>query len=87
MIDDSAWVWRMSGLTRGGTAVPASRGQILSDERGQGNFIFHVQLTTSTISNQSYLVDVQPGMMRDDHSYIHTFINTFIDIHLCFASY
>ena len=34
-IDDSAWVWRMSGLTRDGTTKPVSRGQIFSRERGQ----------------------------------------------------
>ncbi|CAM9597098.1 unnamed protein product, partial [Ascophyllum nodosum] len=28
-IDDSARVWRMSGLTRDGTAEPVSRGQVL----------------------------------------------------------
>ena len=33
---DSAWVWRMSELTRDGImAEPASRGQILMRERGQ----------------------------------------------------
>ena len=37
MIDDSAWVQRMSGLTRDGTADPFSRDQILRRERGQGN--------------------------------------------------
>ena len=37
---DSAWAWRMSGLTRDGTAEPVSRDQILRRERGQGKFIF-----------------------------------------------
>ena len=30
---DSAWVWRMSGLTRNRTAEPVSRDQILRRER------------------------------------------------------
>ena len=33
---DSARVWRMSGLTRNGTADPVPRNQILRRERGQG---------------------------------------------------
>ena len=37
---DSAWVWRMSRLTRDGTAEPVSRDPILRRERGQGIFIF-----------------------------------------------
>ena len=36
MIDDSALVWRMSGLSQDGTAEPVSRDQILRRERGQG---------------------------------------------------
>ena len=34
----SAWAWRMSGLTRDGTAESVSRDQILRRERGQGFF-------------------------------------------------
>ena len=37
MIDDSVQVWRMSGLTRDGTAELDSRDQILRRERGQEN--------------------------------------------------
>ena len=37
---DSAWVWRMIGLTRDRTAKPNSRDQILRRERGQGKFRF-----------------------------------------------
>ena len=37
---DSAWAWRMGGLTRDGTAEPVSRDQILRRERGRGKFIF-----------------------------------------------
>ena len=33
-------VWRMSRLTRGGTAEPVSRDQILRRERGQRNIYF-----------------------------------------------
>ena len=33
---DSAWVWRMSELTRDGTAEPVSRDSILRRDRGQG---------------------------------------------------
>ena len=37
---DSAWAWRISGLTRDGTAEPVSRDQILRRERGQEKIIF-----------------------------------------------
>ena len=39
-------VWKMSRLTRDGTAEPISRGQILRRERGQGNahFLFSADL-------------------------------------------
>ena len=40
MIDDSVREWRMSRLTRDGTAEPVSRDQILRYERGQGNIHF-----------------------------------------------
>ena len=36
--------WRMSRLTREGTAEPVSRDQILRRERGQGKGIFPIQL-------------------------------------------
>ena len=35
-INDSAWMWRMSGLARDGTVEPVSREEILRRERGQG---------------------------------------------------
>ena len=44
MIDDSAWVWRMGGLTRDGTVAPGSQDQILTRGREQGRLIFSVQL-------------------------------------------
>ena len=56
MIDDSAGVWRMSGLTRDGTAEPTSQGQTLRRERGQGRSIFPVELTTSRIGNLTQLI-------------------------------
>ena len=40
LIKPSAWVWRMSRLTRDGTAEPVSRNQILRRKRGQGKSIF-----------------------------------------------
>ena len=46
----------MSRLTRDGTAEPVSRDQILRRERGQGNFIFPFQLTTSRIGNLTLLI-------------------------------
>ena len=46
----------MSRLTRDGTAEPVSRDQILRHARGQGNIIFHVQLTTSRIGNLTRLI-------------------------------
>ena len=53
MIDDSACVWRISGLMRDGTAEPVSRDQIIRRERGKG-FFFTVQLTTSKIGNNAW---------------------------------
>ena len=63
---DSAWAWRMSGLTRDGTAEPVSRDQILRRERGQGKIhFFPVQLTTSRIEDPSAECDDQhPANMR-----------------------
>ena len=41
----------MSRLTRDGTAEPVSRDQIVRHERGQGNTIFPIQLTTCRTGN------------------------------------
>ena len=41
----------MNGLTRDGTAEPASRDQILRCKRGKGNKFSPVQLTTSRVGN------------------------------------
>ena len=46
----------MSRLTPDGTAEPVSRDQILRRVRGQGKFIFLVQLTTSRIGNLARLI-------------------------------
>ena len=46
----------MSRLTRDGTAETVSRDQILRRERGQGKFIFPVQLTTCRMGNLTRLI-------------------------------
>ena len=46
----------MSTLARDGTTKPVSRGHIFRRERGQGNFVFSVQLTTSRIGNLTRLI-------------------------------
>ena len=46
----------MSRLTRDGTDETVSLDQILKRERGQGNTIFPVQLTTSRIGNLTGLI-------------------------------
>ena len=55
---DSARVRRMSELTPGGTAKPASRDQSLRRERGQGKCTFPVQLTTSRIGSHTRLIHI-----------------------------
>ena len=46
----------MNRLTRDGTADTVSRDQIRRRKRGQGMFIFLVQLTTSRIGNLTRLI-------------------------------
>ena len=46
----------MRRLAWDGTAEPASRDQIFRRERGQGRFIFPVQLTTRRIDNLTRLI-------------------------------
>ena len=46
----------MSRITRGGTAEPVSRDQIVRREWGQGKYISLVQLTTSRIGNHARLI-------------------------------
>ena len=61
----------MSRLTRDGTAEPVSRDQILRRERGQGNDMFPIQLTTSRIGNLTRLI-YTPAMCVTIHTYVHT---------------
>ena len=61
----------MSRLTRDGTAEPVSRDQILRHARGQGIFIFPVQLTTSRIGNLTRLIHTLLYVMT-----IHTYISS-----------
>ena len=67
-IDDSACMWRMSGLTLDGTAKPVSRDQILRRIRGRGKIILFVQLTTRRIGNHSWLMYILLNVMT-----IHTY--------------
>ena len=59
----------MSRLTRGGTAEPVSRGQILRHARGQGNIHFHCSADHEQ-DWQPYPVDPYSAIC-DDHTYIH----------------
>ena len=65
----------MSRLTRDGTAEPVSRDQILRHARGQGMFIFPVQLTTSRIGNLTRLIHTLLYVMTI-HTYIHIHTHT-----------
>ena len=73
----------MSRLTRDGTAEPVSRDQILRHARGQGNIIFHIQLTTSRVCNLTRLIHTLLYVMTI-HTYIHTHafthIHTYIEV-------
>ena len=64
----------MSRLTRDGTAEPVSQDQILRRERGQGNIIF----PSSADHEQDWqFFPVDPSLaIRDDYTYIHTYITT-----------
>ena len=66
----------MSRLTRDGTAEPISRDQILRRERGQGIFVFPVQLTTSRIGNHTRLIPTLLYVMTI-HIQIALFYNCF----------
>ena len=61
----------MSRLTRGGTAEPVSRDQILRHARGQGNVHFPCSADHEQ-DWQSYPVDPYSAIC-DDHTYIHTY--------------
>ena len=67
---DSAWVWRMSRLTRDGTAEPYSRDQTLRRERGQGKSYFPCSADHEQ-DWQPYPVDAQSAK-SDDHTHTHT---------------
>ena len=63
---DSAWVWRMSRLTRDGTAEPNSRDQTLRRERGQGKS--YIPCSAHHEQDwQPYPVDAQSAE-SDDHT-------------------
>ena len=66
-------IMEMSRLMRDGTAGPVSRDQVLGCERGQGNIIFLVQLTTCRIVNllprwSIFLLYVSPCIHRGDNN-------------------
>ena len=71
MIDDSAWVWRMSGLTRNGTAEPVPRDQILRREGRQRKVRFPCSADHEE-DWQPYPVDPYSAESAD-HKYIHTY--------------
>ena len=58
-------------LMRHVTAAPVSRDQIVRRVRGQGKFIFPVQLTTSRIGNLTRLIHTLLYVMTI-HTYIYT---------------
>ena len=64
---DSAWVWRMSRLTRDGTAEPNSRDQTLRRERGQGKSNFPCSADHEQ-DWQPHPVDAQSAK-SDDHTH------------------
>ena len=61
---DLARVWRVSGLTRDGTAKPVSQDQILRRERGHGNMHFP-SLANHEQDWQPYPVDPYSFYMCD----------------------
>jgi len=58
---DSAWVWRVSGLTRDGTTEPNSQDQTLWRKTRQGGFIFPVQLNKRRIRSHTRLM---PSLLK-----------------------
>ena len=64
-----AQVWRMSRLTRNGTAEPVSRDRILKRERGQGKKHFPCSADHEQ-DWQPYPVDPYSAI-SDDHKHIH----------------
>ena len=74
----------MSRLTRDGTAETVSRDQILRHERGQGNIIFPVQLTTSRIGNLTRLIHTLLYVMtiHTYHTYYYLFFWLVLELSL-----
>ena len=67
---DSAGLWRISRLTRDGTAEPVSRAQILRRVRGRGNWNIHFLCSVDHEQDrQPYPVDSYSALC-DDHTYI-----------------
>ena len=84
-IPDLPWVWRMSRLTRHGTAEPVSRDQILRRERGQGKV--HFPRSADHEQNwQPYPVNPYSAIC-DDHTCIHTYIDHGDNLHTCIHAY
>ncbi|CAM9323914.1 unnamed protein product, partial [Ascophyllum nodosum] len=75
-VPDSAWVWRMSRLTRDGTAEPARETKFSGANGHREMLIFAVQLTTSRIDNLAWLIHTLLHVMT-----MHTYI-----LHLCMVS-
>ena len=69
-IDDSARVWRMSGLTGDGTADHVSRPNSQARTETGENIIFPVQLTTSRIGILTRLIHTLAMVECDDHTNI-----------------
>ena len=66
---DSARVWRMNGLTRGGTAEPYSRAQFLRRERGQGKKRF---FCSADHQHDWQPYRLMPGLLKMIHCTIHS---------------
>ena len=68
----------MTRLTRDGTAEHISRDQILRHARGQGNI--HFQCSADHEQDwQPYPADPYSAIICDDHTYMNTYIYTYIE--------
>ena len=65
-------MWRINGLARDGTTEPVSRDQIIRSERGQGEKMFPISLTTGRVGNQT-AIDPFPAE-RGDHTNLSRFL-------------
>ena len=64
--ESDSCVLRINGLARDGTTEPVSRDRVLRPERGQGENMFPVPLTTGRVGNQ---IAVDPfAAERGDHT-------------------